>query len=955
MANKTFNYQQAVQAGYTPEAIANFLAQNPDVTVAQQPDQINQSSPAPQQSPLQQVGIPIGGQQQPQFNTQALPSPTPAPFNLKNFLLGALPTAGAIAGGLAGGALGIESGPGAIATAALGSGVGQAGGKALENKLEGKQIGKDVAGNAGIGALAGAGGEIVGPLLGKVLGKLGGSAADLAAKSAGEITAEQLPKVLDPVIPDSVNYATRLGQLTDTATEHGLTSGQPIDLLGKTKDALGQLSKEAAALPEMGKPFNIQLAQNDFLDTLQKEGIDPTDPTYQKAIQAHLKNLQTLGQGNGGAVMEGVGGVAGQPIVGDAYKLKANLSQTKTLSSAFKSLDMGTGLNPNQEIQLAGWSALKDSMDTQGGSAIAQINSQQNNLYDLGKAFAKQAPKNAPSFGISNIFPLAEAVSGHPLGAAAIGLGNKIASSPQGLGAISQVLNGTGKFAASQAGVSSATGLLSGGLGFLTTPLDNSLPPSFASSVTEGAQTQQNPSNDFNHGQSIQSSAQQSQPSIPTYDGRSTIPASLPDPNTIVNSVPGVKMTPQQYAQGVSSVGQLPLYLQANALTKLSADYQASQDAANQYLKTHALNDEQAAWMKNIPTTYDQMTQLHDLVAQYGANNAAEAAAAANPLLRTLQRNTDKTGNIALMDQLMQNLKVAATQDINNGQTGRYLTALQQIDPGNTKAANEKILENVMKQTATQYKQYAPAYGFVLQSPQELQQQNQSQSPASALPFLQQQQYQQPPEGFGRPAVAIPGQGGGYGKGGGGNSNPYQTLMGKIGQVAQQMTPGYVNTMENLPHVNSINNPTAGVMGNAAANAIGDVVNIPYNLLGGATRVGQQLGNGISGQPVNWQQAGQGAKQLGNAFLAGGAVQGITSGANRLMNIGLPSQPSSVEGLIQDAQGVWRDPLNGQYAQPRVVPNQQQLDDYFQTIPKGTPGHLLGGLVRATKVASRIH
>lgn len=128
------------------------------------------------------------------------------------------------------------------------------------------------------------------------------------------------------------------------------------------------------------------------------------------------------------------------------------------------------------------------------------------------------------------------------------------------------------------------------------------------------------------------------------------------------------------------------------------------------------------------------------------------------------------------------------------------------------------------------------------------------------------------------------------------------------------------------------------VLGMTAKGAQG-VLNIPSNLVRGSTRIGEQLGNGLVGNPVDWGQAKNGAGDLTSAFLHGLMVQNAGIAGNKILDIGAPKEVTSAEGFIQDAQGNWRDPLNGNYVKPDLV---NKVSQAFRTIPIKQGGQQVG-------------
>lgn len=134
---------------------------------------------------------------------------------------------------------------------------------------------------------------------------------------------------------------------------------------------------------------------------------------------------------------------------------------------------------------------------------------------------------------------------------------------------------------------------------------------------------------------------------------------------------------------------------------------------------------------------------------------------------------------------------------------------------------------------------------------------------------------------------------------------------------------------------NSFGEQVAGVAAKGAQGAL----NIPSNLVRGSTRIGEQLGNGLVGNPINFSEVKKGGGDLTSAFLHGLMVQNAGIGANKLLDMGAENPVTSAEGFVKDAQGNWRDPLNGNYVKPDVV---KKVSQVLRTVPIKQGGVQIG-------------
>lgn len=427
----TFDVNAAIQAGYTPDQIQQYLDQQ------KQAGNQYQLTQTPQQTPQQS--------QQPQQGKS-------------NFFADALPTIGGIVGGIAGAAIPVlgETGVGEVGGAAAGSGLGET----ARELIEGKKLNPvDIGAQTALGGVGGVAGKVLGKVGGAVLSKTGQALENVGIKTvakSGEMAGNVTPKVFDSVIPDNINYADNLNNLAQTAKSLGLMDGKPLDMLPKVKTASQLIDSQLHSLPEMQQAFNINAANQDFLKQLTDSGIDPSSPKYADAVSYYSKKLLSLGKPAGSEnapqILDATGNVIqtpGNATLKDAYGLKSDIANDD-LARVFNKLKSpnGTDLTPEERVQLALWRSVKTSMDSQGTPAIRQLNNVQNQLFDIGKAYAKAAGKNAPNsaFSFKDLFPLAAGgvVGGVP-GAVGMEAAAKLASNPSVVGAVGKGVQGAGQ------------------------------------------------------------------------------------------------------------------------------------------------------------------------------------------------------------------------------------------------------------------------------------------------------------------------------------------------------------------------------------------------------------------------------------------------------------------------------------------------------------------------------
>lgn len=538
MAQYTYDFGNAIQAGLTPDQINQYISQQKAKGNSYQLTNVPQATPQQSQQPK------------------------------GNFIENALPTIGSVVGGIAGAALpGLgETGLGEVGGAAAGSALGE-GAKEL---LEGQPLSAgNIATQGVLGGVGGAVGKGVGYVGGKILSKAGQALTTAGANTvtrAGELAGNVTPKVFDPVIPDDMNYADNMNNLATVAKNNGLMDGKPIDMIPKVKQTSQLVDAQLHSLPEMQNTFDVNAAQQDFMKQLADRNISPTDPRYASAIQNYSSKLANLGKTATDPNTPQILGADGQPVtapgsatLADAYALKA-ATANDDLQRVFTKMKnpAGADLTPEERVQLALWNSLKGSMDAQGTPAIRQLNSLQNNLYSIGTAYAKAAGKNVTSgsgFSFKDLFPAGVGeVVGNALGAGgipgAVGMvaATKALGNPTVVKAIGQGAQGAGqilqnginpivrKIASQTAGQSIARGLL---------------PPTPQNVINQSSQyNQQNSPN--------QSNTLPSSPSQAGGNYNSTIQGSQALPATPTGSTPNLGGQPS-YATGTASSVQNPL------------------------------------------------------------------------------------------------------------------------------------------------------------------------------------------------------------------------------------------------------------------------------------------------------------------------------------------------------------------------------------------------------------
>ena len=643
----------------------------------------------------------------------AIPSPTQAPVDtqptqadsggkenpLLDFLL---PTAGAALGALV---------PGLGETGISEAG-GAAAGQALSDFIQGKKPGADVAITGASSFLLP---KILSPLFGGIANKAAGRAASLLGKPTDEIFNGVVAK--DPWMTQNI------GELQGAAKEFGLMDLPVKSSLNKMPqifdDINSQISSSIAknntAIPLVAGEKSLL---SNFTSQMEKSAYGPGDPGYDNGVNSILNKITSLGNG-----------------VADAKTIYGEKSAMgKVLSNTFDRQARGATLTPREEANMAYFQALKDSLDQFGSPEVRALNTKQNQLFDIAKAFgtqyAKTAGTKAAPFGFGNLLPFEGAGAGagagllfhaNPLLGAAIGFGGQAAlNNPTAMEAASKGLG----FLANPRLLASAGG---GGAGVLNGIL----------SPTLGGQQEQNNQGENsnalkNNGQNIPSflntgsnsanlsqtgSSVNSQNAVSTQFG--TFPRQLPNPTSIANTIPGQPYPQSQYLADIQKATAMKtanpynpgVQTQAQALIdQANANKAINDQFVQQYIQQQGLPADAQDFVRTAQPQWNSLTQLHDLLQTKGAQDLFQSFIQSDPLTQTLLAAKDP--KYALMFNLLGQQKLAQARLAQGGVPRAYDLALSRLGSGQTAQANLAILDYAMNQFQTQYAQYAPAYGL---------------------------------------------------------------------------------------------------------------------------------------------------------------------------------------------------------------------------------------------------
>lgn len=148
--------------------------------------------------------------------------------------------------------------------------------------------------------------------------------------------------------------------------------------------------------------------------------------------------------------------------------------------------------------------------------------------------------------------------------------------------------------------------------------------------------------------------------------------------------------------------------------------------------------------------------------------------------------------------------------------------------------------------------------------------------------------------------------------------------------TADQYAMEFLKNVQNTPKIRFAQKASqslpAGLPRTAGEVGLGvleGAVNIPSNLLSGSTKIGEQLGNVITGNPIDMGQGFEGVKELGSSFLHAGGVQGTTypfTDAAMAKRIHREMGKGTSEGFFKNAAGQLYDPLSGRLAKTADLP-----------------------------------
>ncbi len=622
---------------------------------------------------------------------------------LNNILQWGLPTAGAVLGAAI---------PGFGETGISEAG-GAAGGQYLADLLTGKNPGADVGLSAAGGAL--------GPVLGKILGGVGGKALGISDQLLGKPTSD----IFNSVVQKDPFMIQNTAKLTSAAKDLGYMD-QPIgqSLAQMPKDFSAINDQITQAVSENNTAIPLTTGKNNLLDNftnqLDKSAYGPGDAGYDSSVNSILNKITSLGDGSTDA----------QTI----YQEKQAMGNI--LSNTFDRQAKGATLLPKEEANLAYFNALKDSLDQFGSPEVRALNSKQNQLYDIAKAFgtqyAKTAGKNAPAltfndmaggFGGAELFHM---LGLNPLGGAATGLAlDKAVQSPLLMKILGSTLQGGAKISSSPLGI---------GAGVVgAQALNNNLFPQ----VGQPTQGSPNTSSDNSRNQSqvnssplipgsISQSAQNSNPNgqIQAFDGKTTFPSQLPDVSQISNTIPNQPYPQEQYQADIqkwTALAQANPYnqgiqTQAQAGIAQANDLKSENDSyVNTYLQQNGLSSTQVQFVRSLPPLWSSMNDLRQLISTQGGRSLFQSVVNDNPAIQYIKARTDQTGQYGRMLQLMQTISEETARVNQGGPPSNFQTALNQaFSPGNNLQTNLANLDQAQEQMLNQYEQYLPLYGLSL-------------------------------------------------------------------------------------------------------------------------------------------------------------------------------------------------------------------------------------------------
>ena len=123
--------------------------------------------------------------------------------------------------------------------------------------------------------------------------------------------------------------------------------------------------------------FDQNVLADKFTDNISLTDYSPGNKTYENKVNLQLQKLSELGD--------------------DAIALNQYKSSLRSqLANAFKKIDKGTALTKDEEVRMATWNAIKDTLDTISPE-IRILNNRQAGLYKLADVFGEQVQKDKPA------------------------------------------------------------------------------------------------------------------------------------------------------------------------------------------------------------------------------------------------------------------------------------------------------------------------------------------------------------------------------------------------------------------------------------------------------------------------------------------------------------------------------------------------------------------------------
>lgn len=407
-----FDINGAMKAGYTPEQIQQYLAQQ------QKAGNNYQLTPTPQVTPQQS--------QQP-----AQPK--------GNWFTDALPAIGGVVGGI-GGALipGLgETGIGEVGGAAFGSGLGETAKELITGqKLNPGEIGAQTA----IGGVGGVLGKGVGYVAGKALSKVG-QTAPVFENAATELAQGTRQIRVKP----SVSGASQEKAINTTLDKYGVkgTAQQQYSRLQPTmKNIEGKINKVIQDNPDVGA--SRQDIENEFMKNLDSSlrSKDITAPQAKDEINGYLDDLLKAApdKTEAGQVLDAQGNAVGSTTAaseGDNIPLGQLRALKKLVNEdygpVYTKSQAGQALTPRQKVIMAAWDSLDQAVKN-ASPEVKGLLTDESNIYKSARSLssARSNPPTLRVMGTSVPAPVTQAardIAGGTLNAA----GKGIARTPGGL------------------------------------------------------------------------------------------------------------------------------------------------------------------------------------------------------------------------------------------------------------------------------------------------------------------------------------------------------------------------------------------------------------------------------------------------------------------------------------------------------------------------------------------